>query len=262
MTVASSVAKLSLSSLLCVVLAIPVALAQEHQRPETPRAEAPRAQGHPQARTPVPPRATVPPRPTYDAHGQVLDPRYGHGRYYPPAGTARPSLPPDYRAYYRGRDRYYFHSGVWYAPHGAGFVVVQPPVGLVIGVLPLYYSTVWFGGIPYYYANNVYYSWQPEQNGYAVVDPPDGAPPDGADAPVADAAAPPDIVQQDLIIYPKNGQSKDQQAADQYECHTWAKGQTGFDPTQPGDGADNPIIRSNYDRATSACLQARGYQVN
>ena len=40
----------------------------------------------------------------------------------------------------------------------------------------------------------------------------------------------------DLIIYPKNGQSKDQQAADQFECHTWAKGQTGFDPTQPGGG--------------------------
>ena len=34
---------------------------------------------------------------------------------------------------------------------------------------------VWFGGVPYYYADNVYYSWQPEQNGYAVVDPPENA---------------------------------------------------------------------------------------
>jgi hypothetical protein len=242
--------KLSFLSLLCV-LAIPIAAADEHQRPEA-RPEVPRSEGRPQARPPVLAR------PTYDAHGQVLDPRYNHGRYYPPAGTARTTLPPDYRAYYRGRDRYYFNGGVWYAPRGAGFVVVTPPVGLVIGVLPPYYSTVWFGGIPYYYANNVYYAWQPDQNGYAVVDPPDGA-----DAPAADVAAPPppDIVQQDLIIYPKNGQSKDQQAADQYECHNWAKGQTGFDPTQ-GDSSGNPVIRSNYDRAMSACLTARGYQVN
>jgi hypothetical protein len=248
MMATSRAAKLSFSSLLFVVLSIPIASADEHQRPEL-RAEH-GEQGRPQARPPVPARAT------YDAHGQVLDPRYGHGRYYPATGTARPSLPPDYRAYYRGRDRFYFNGGVWYAPRGSGFVVVRPPVGLVIGVLPPFYSTVWFGGIPYYYANNVYYSWQPDQNGYAVVDPPDGS-----DAPAADAAAPPDVVQQDLIIYPKNGQSKDQQAADQYECHTWAKGQTGFDPTQ-GDGSENPVIRSNYNRAMSACLQARGYQVN
>jgi hypothetical protein len=68
----------------------------------------------------------------------------------------------------------------------------------------------------------------------------------------------------DLIIYPKNGQSKEQQSADQYECHTWAKGQTGFDPTQPaGSTSGNPdVARNNYNRAMSACLQARGYQVN
>jgi hypothetical protein len=114
---------------------------------------------------------------------------------------------------------------------------------------------LWFGGVPFYYANNVYYSWQPDQNGYAVVDPPDGA-----DAP----SAPPGNMQQDLIIYPKNGQSNDQQAADQFECHNWAKGQTGFDPTQPDDGTsgNSAVIHSNYDRAMSACLQARGYQVN
>jgi hypothetical protein len=184
----------------------------------------------------------------------VLDSRYGHGRYYPPFGTVRPGLPEGYRPYYHGRDRFYFSGGIWYAPSGPGFVVVRPPSGLVISVLPPYYSTVWFGGVPYYYADNVYYTWQPNQNGYAVVDPPDNA-----DAP----SDPPDAAQQDLIIYPKNGQSKEQQAADQFECHTWAKGQTGFDPTQPGGGNPGATMnRSNYDRAMSACLQARGYQVN
>jgi hypothetical protein len=114
-------------------------------------------------------------RPSFDGRGQVLDGRYNHGRYYPPRGTVRPSLPDGYRPYYRGRDRFYFSGGIWYAPRGPGFVVVAPPPGLVISVLPPYYSTVWLGGVPYYYADNVYYTWQPDQNGYAVVDPPDNA---------------------------------------------------------------------------------------
>jgi hypothetical protein len=203
---------------------------------------------------PAPGYASAQPRPAYDGHGQALDARYNHGRYYPPVGTVRPALPPEYRPYYHRGAPYYFSGGIWYAPRGPGFVVVTPPVGLVISVLPAYYSTVWIGGFPYYYADNVYYSWQPDQNGYAVVDPPENA-----DAP----SAPPNSAQMDLIIYPKNGQSKEQQAADQYECHNWAKGQTGFDPTQFGGGpGDSDANRSNYNRAMSACLQARGYQVN
>jgi hypothetical protein len=104
----------------------------------------------------------------------------------------------------------------------------------------------------------VYYTQQPDQSGYVVVDPPDNS-----DTP----SPPPDSpgAQNDLIIYPKNGQTKEQQAADQFECHNWAKGQTGFDPTQPGGGVaagSADINRSNYNRAMSACLQARGYQVN
>ncbi len=206
----------------------------------------PRAQGRPPG----------PARPAVDGRGQVLDNRYNHGRYYAPPGSYRPALPGDYRPYYRGGNRYYFSGGVWYAPRGPGFVVIAPPPGLVITALPPYYSTVWIGGIPYYYADNVYYNWQPAQNGYAVV-----APPPNADQPTAPPA---DSSQGDLIIYPKNGQTTEQQAADQFECHSWAKGQTGFDPTQPGGGVpgDAYSSRTNYNRAMSACLQARGYQVN
>ena len=35
---------------------------------------------------------------------------------------------------------------------------------------------------------------------------------------------------QDLIVYPVKGQSQDQMEKDKFECYTWAKGQTGFDP--------------------------------
>jgi hypothetical protein len=201
-----------------------------------------------------------------DGRGQVLDARYNHGRYYAPVGTVTRSLPADYRPYYRGGVPYYFAGGVWYAPRGPGFVVVTPPLGLVVSVLPPYYSTVWIGGVPYYYADNVYYTWQPDQNGYVVAAPPDdagqAAPADGDPSQYAASAPQPPS---DFIIYPKNGQSKEQEAADEYECHNWAKSQTGFDPTLPNGGVsaeDADRLHSNYDRATSACLQGRGYQVN
>jgi hypothetical protein len=230
------------------------AAANEHDRGRAEQRSEPRDQRGPTS-TRAGARESVG-RPSFDGRGQVLDSRYNHGRYYPRAGSVRPFLPDGYRPYYRGGDRYYFSGGIWYAPRGPGFVVVRPPPGLVISVLPPYYSTVWLGGVPYYYADDVYYTWQPEQNGYAVVDPPENA--DSPSPPPSDSA------QGDLIIYPKNGQTKDQQAADQFECHNWAKGQTGFDPTLVEGGASSGAdgARNNYDRAMSACLQGRGYQVN
>ncbi|UCF86732.1 MAG: hypothetical protein JSV71_04405 [Nitrospiraceae bacterium] len=38
--------------------------------------------------------------------------------------------------------------------------------------------------------------------------------------------------QSDFIIYPNEGQSKEQQEKDQFSCYSWAKGQTGFDPME------------------------------
>jgi len=253
MTHTLKIALLSASVLLWGVQASTPAAADEHDRG--------RAEPRPEARGPAARPGPRPEagRPAFDGRGQRLDSRYNHGRYYPPRGTVLRSLPDGYRPYYRGGSRFYFSGGIWYEPRGPGFVVVSPPPGLVVSVLPPYYSTVWIGGTPYYYADDVYYSWQPDQNGYAVVDPPDNA-----DAPSPPPPAPPDSAQGDLIIYPKNGQTKEQQSADQFECNNWAKGQTGFDPTQPGGGVSGnaDAARSNYDRAMSACLQGRGYQVN
>jgi hypothetical protein len=187
--------------------------------------------------------------------GQVLDNRYNHGYYYPRAGSVVRTLPGGYRPYYYHGSRFYFSGGIWYAPGPGGFIVARPPVGLFINVLPPFYTTVWFGGVPYYYADNVYYQWQPSANGYAVVDAPPGADQQpGAPAPPSD----------DFFIYPKNGQTQEQQAADQYECHNWSKTQTGFDPTQQGGGVapgDTGSRREQYQRAMTACLEARGYSV-
>jgi hypothetical protein len=190
--------------------------------------------------------------------GEVLDNRYNHGHYYPPRGAVVRSLPGGYRPYYYHGSRFYFSGGIWYAPGPYGFIVTRPPAGLFLTVLPPFYTTVWFGGVPYYYADNVYYQWQPAANGYAVVDPPEGA--DQPGAPPAPPAAPAD----DFYIYPKNGQTQEQQAADQYECHNWSKSQTGFDPTQQGGGVgsnETGSRREQYQRAMTACLEARGYSV-
>jgi hypothetical protein len=189
-----------------------------------------------------------------DSRGYVLDNRYNHNHYYPPRGYAVGALPRGYVTVgYRGGS-YYYHQGIWYRPGGGRFVVVRPALGLFIPVLPPFYTTVWFGGIPYYYADDVYYRWRDDRRGYEVADPP------GAASGAEPSAAP----QSDLFIYPKNGQNEDQQARDRYECHSWAAGQSGFDPTQPLGGvteAQASAKRDDYQRAMTACLEARGYSV-
>ena len=45
---------------------------------------------------------------------------------------------------------------------------------------------------------------------------------------------------QDLIVYPAQGQSNDQMERDKFECYTWAKNQTGFDPMQMPTASSPP----------------------
>jgi hypothetical protein len=201
-----------------------------------------------------------PARIEHDGRGQVLDNRYEHGAYYPPRGQVVRELPGGYRPYAFHGSRYYFNGGIWYAPGPGGFIVTRPPFGLYVTVLPPFYTTLWFGGVPYYYANDVYYQWDPSQNGYVVAPPPPGADQPGAGPDASPPPPPP--AGDDFYIYPRNGQPQAQQAADRYECHNWAKGQTGFDPTAPGGGVpDTGPRREQYQRAITACLEARGYSV-
>jgi hypothetical protein len=126
-------------------------------------------------------------------------------------------------------------------------------LGLYFATLPLYYQTYWWGGVPYYYADNTYYIYDPNAKQYETV-----APPDGLQTQVGTAGGAP-AAGGELIAYPKNGQTADQQAKDKYECHKWAAGQTGYDPTT---GAAAPAAkRPDYMRAQAACLEGRGYSV-
>lgn len=190
------------------------------------------------------------------------DTRFGHDHWYPSRGYYVGGLPRE--RIIVGGGRYYYAGGVWYAPRGGGFVVIGAPVGFFVPVLPIGYTTVWFGGVPYYYANDSYYTWVPAQNQYEVVAPPGDesaavmAPPGGQPPPLPPAGG------GDLFIYPKNGQTDDQQAKDKYECHKWANQQSGFDPTVSGGGVppdQNDSARAAYNRAITACLDGRGYAV-
>jgi len=45
------------------------------------------------------------------------------------------------------------------------------------------------------------------------------------------------LVEAEMFVYPKKGQSKEQQQKDQYECHLWAVDQSGVDPMKPAQQA-------------------------
>jgi len=195
-------------------------------------------------------RGRTPPR--SETH---VDQRYSHNRSYPVRGYVAPALPQGYRSVrYRGSP-YYFYRGAWYRPYGPRYVVVRPPIGIGLGFLPSYYTRVWIGGMPYYYADDTYYLWQPQRREYVVTQPPAG------DQRVDSGAH---SGSDEIFVYPKNGQSEEQQATDRYECHSWAVQKTGFDPTRPNGNVDDSELdskRADYRRAEGACLEARGYSV-
>jgi len=190
-----------------------------------------------------------------------MDARFAHNHYYPNRGAYVAALPGRPYAFDRPGGRFFYSGGVWYAPYGPRFVVVGAPLGVFVPVLPPFYTTVWFGGVPYYYANDTYYVWSQAQNGYEVVAPP-GDPNDPNAAAATAPPQPPPPQGDNLYIYPQQGQSAEQQSSDQYECHKWSASQTGFDPTQPSGGVSPDQLaarRADYQRAMIACLQGRGY---
>ena len=184
----------------------------------------------------------------------VRDVRRRDHRVYPYRGTVIRSLPREHRVIHHHRRPYYYSHGAWYRPSGGRFVVIAPPLGIVVPFLPYGYVTMHVGRSAYYVANDVYYVRRP--NGYVVVEPPEGARRASDDGYVAS--------QEQIYIYPRKGQSAQQQSKDRYECHAWARDETGFDPTrQFADLSDEEIddMRSDYHRAMGACLDARGYTV-
>ena len=182
-----------------------------------------------------------------------VDKRYDHNRAYPREGRIIPTLPQRrHPIHYRDRN-YFYLGGVWYLPSGPGYTVVRPPIGIVVPILPPFYTTVWLGGLPYYYANDVYYLWRPDLNAYQVTEPP-----------AVTEQAQPAYTADQIFIYPKQGQSEQQQADDRYACHHWGVEKSGYDPTQPPTSVSTSALnrlREDYQRAMKTCLEGKGYSV-
>jgi hypothetical protein len=151
---------------------------------------------------------------------------------------------------HEGFHRFGRHEG--FRGHG-GFLP-----GFIIG------GTLGWGLWPYYYPPDYYYYYYPPPPNYYYPPP--------ANyyylPPVQNSQVPPPASEGSgakIFIYPRQGQNEQKQADDQFECHTWAVGQTGYDPTKT-PSADLPFDemasrRADYFRAFSACLDAHGYTV-
>ena len=178
-----------------------------------------------------------------------FDNAHNHSRSYPASGMHVRALPTNTPPRVWGGTRFWFWSGVWYAPAAGGYVVVRPPYGIVVNALPDFRTAVVIGGITYLYLNGVYYR-ERAQGDYEVVP-----------SPVAGIGATHGAPGR-LYVYPAQAQSAELQASDEYECHRWAVSQTGFDPAPAAVGQSTEISRGvDYVRAQTACLAGRGYSV-
>jgi hypothetical protein len=112
--------------------------------------------------------------PPYRTH---IDRRHGHDHAYPDRGAVVRDLPQDAIAVNYAGLSYRFSDGVWYQRLGPAYIVVAPPIGLIVPQLPAFATNFDSGGKTYIYADDVFYRPRPDLGGYEVVnDPQDLAP--------------------------------------------------------------------------------------
>jgi hypothetical protein len=97
---------------------------------------------------------------------------------------------------------------------------------------------------------------------YATPPPYYAPPPDSGYPPPLEGDQPPPAGGQ-WSIYPREGQSPEQQDRDHLECHDWAVGQADFDPyvAPPSGLSEGERARKSvrYLQALESCLDVRGY---
>ncbi len=199
-------------------------------------------------------------------------------------------------AYERGDFHHRWDGGYWHG-HYWPPIYYRPGFAWFLPVLPAYCVTYWWGGVPYYYYNEAYYTWDPNDGGYAATEPPpveDGAPADDGAAPAPaypDAPPPgdsnygvtygspdanaqnPDSTDPNAPGY--NGGAPAYSGAPSDSGNLYAYPKNGQSPAQQAQdrrecaqwaGAQSPDSANSdsmdYKRALTACLSGRGYSVN
>jgi len=118
------------------------------------------------------------------------DTRQGHDHFYPDRGSILRDAPQGAIVVTYAGLSYRFHDGVWFEPRGPAFMVVAPPIGLIVPTLPTFATVLAHGGEIYLYCNEVYYLPRPDLNGYEVInDPAETAAKAKSDAAVAGPVA-------------------------------------------------------------------------
>ena len=120
-----------------------------------------------------------------------------------------------------------------------------PGHGFYFASIPSYCKLVYWDGVPYYYADDVYYEWNGSVGAYEQVHPPT----DLAESIDNQAAE-----LRDLFVFPNGDQTIEQLERDREDCQRWAADQVGLDPKVAAN-------RANFLRADGACLEARDYNV-
>ena len=145
-------------------------------------------------------------------------------------------------------------------PHLRG---IPPPRGLIIPLMIFApHGRLFLGPPPIFFDGGFYYHGSSSIDTAPYYEPP----------PVVVQEQPPEYptssVSSSLVerffVYPRKGQSEEQQAKDRYECHIWAVGQIGWDPNQPTSVLPEDQMNqrsSDYKRAMGACLDAHDYTV-
>jgi hypothetical protein len=100
------------------------------------------------------------------------DTHFGHDHFYPDRGSIIREVPKDAATVSYAGLSYKFHDGIWYEPRGPAFMVIAPPIGLVVQGLPTFATLLARGGQVFIYCNDVYYRPRPDVNGYEVVNDP------------------------------------------------------------------------------------------
>ena len=97
-------------------------------------------------------------------------------------------VPPGYRTLIWGGLTYFYCEGLFYRHTPAGYIIADPPVGVIVPSLPSGYTTVMVRETPYYTYGDAYYVTAP--NGYAVATPPVVSAPPTVPAPPTVSPAP------------------------------------------------------------------------
>ena len=77
-------------------------------------------------------------------------------------------LPDGYFTVWAGGARYYYYDGLYYTYAGGDYVLVNPPMGAYVSVIPSDFQPVIINGITYYTDSGVYYILT-RHHGYQVV---------------------------------------------------------------------------------------------